>query len=212
MTLLAPDHPDRPVVEALVAGDESAFRTLVQRHHGSLVRVARQYVSSVATAEEVAQEAWLAVIEGLPRFEGRSSLKTWIYTILVNQARNRGRRDERVVPLSSVVDDDGPIVDTDRFLDASHRWGGHWANPPRHPDTIPEDVIEGAETRAALRAAIDALPPNQQRVLWLRDVQGFSSEEVRELLELSEANQRVLLHRARGKVRAALERQLDLAR
>ena len=210
MSVLAPDHPDRAAVDALVAGDENAFRALVQRHHASLVRVARQYVSSVGTAEEVAQETWLAVINGLGRFEGRSSLKTWIYTILVNQARNRGRRDERVVPLSSVVTEDGgPVVDPDRFLDASHRWGGHWANPPRHPDTIPEEVLDGAETRAALRAAIDALPPNQQRVLWLRDVQGFSSDEVCTLLDLSEANQRVLLHRARSKVRAALEDRIE---
>jgi RNA polymerase sigma-70 factor (ECF subfamily) len=127
----------------------------------------------------------------------------------VNQARSRGRRDERIVPVSSLVTDDGPVVDADRFLDASHRWGGHWANPPRHPDTVPEDVLEGAETRAALREAVDALPPNQQRVLWLRDVQGFAADEVCTLLDISEANQRVLLHRARAKVRAALERRIE---
>lgn len=212
MSALAGDHPDHATVAALRAGDEAAFRALVTRHHTALVRVARQYVSTESAAEDVAQETWLAVIRSLDRFEGRSSFKTWLFTILANQARNRGRRDVRIVPVSSVTGDEGgPAVDADRFFDASHRWGGHWANPPRHPDQVPEEVLEAAETRAALRRAVDALPPAQQRVLWLRDVEGCTAEEACAALELTEANQRVLLHRARARVRAALERRVDEA-
>lgn len=202
------EHRDATVVRALLDGDEQAFRELVRRLHGSLVRVARQYVASEAVAEEVAQETWLAVIDGLERFEGRSSLKTWIFTILVNQARSRGRREAKVVPLSSVVTDDGPVVDPARFFDAAHEDPGHWSNPPRHPDTLPEAAVESAETRVALRAAVDTLPDAQQRVIWLRDVEGLSSAEVCELLGLTEGNQRVLLHRARAKVRLALDMHL----
>ena len=214
MSVLEAEHPDRPVVDALLAGDEDAFRTLVDRHHGALVRVARQYVSTTSAAEEVAQETWIALIARLGRFEGRSSLKTWLFTILVNQARSRGRRDGRIVPLSSAVaaHDGEPAVDPARFFEASHRYGGHWANPPRRVDEMPEAVVEGAETRAALRRAVDELAPAQQRVLWLRDVHGYTSEEVCVALEISESNQRVLLHRARSKVRASLERHLDDAR
>jgi RNA polymerase sigma-70 factor (ECF subfamily) len=202
------DHPDLEVVRALLARDEAAFRALVTRHHAALVRVARQYVSTAGAAEEIAQETWLALVTGLERFEGRSSLKSWIFTILANQARSRGRREQRVLPLSSIVDDGGPTVDPDRFLDAAQRWGGHWASPPRRTDTIPEDALERDEMRTAIRDAVTALAPNQERVLWLRDVEGFTADEVCTMLDLSEANQRVLLHRARAKVRAALEHEL----
>jgi RNA polymerase sigma-70 factor, ECF subfamily len=203
-------HPDAALVEALLSRDETAFRDLVTRYHRSFITVARQYVSSSAVAEEVAQETWLAVIRTLPQFEGRSSLKTWIFTILTNQARGRGSREHRVVPLSSAIAGDGEVaVDASRFLDASHRWGGHWANPPRRIEDLPEECLEAAETMAALRHAMAALPDSQQRVMWLRDVKGWTADEVCAALDLTEANQRVLLHRARSKVRSALENQLE---
>jgi RNA polymerase sigma-70 factor, ECF subfamily len=203
-------HPDAVLVEALLSRDETAFRDLVTRYHRSFITVARQYVSSSAVAEEVAQETWLVVIRTLPQFEGRSSLKTWMFSILTNQARGRGSREHRIVPLSSVMPSDGEAaVDASRFLDASHRWGGHWANPPRRIDDLPEESLEGAETMAALRHAMESLPESQQRVMWLRDVKGWTADEVCAALDLTEANQRVLLHRARSKVRAALEHQLE---
>jgi RNA polymerase sigma-70 factor, ECF subfamily len=211
-TVLETTHPDQLVVDALRAGDERAFRRLVQAHHASMVRVASGYVPSRSVAEEVVQDTWLAVIRGLPSFEGRSSLKTWMFTILVNQARTRGERESRTVPFSSMSgasdDDDGPTVDPDRFLPHDHRWGGHWASPPRRLDPT-AGHLEDDETCRTVEAAIAALPANQQRVVWLRDVQGWTSAEVCEALELTEANQRVLLHRGRAKVRAALECHLD---
>jgi len=202
-------HPDRALVVALQAGDEGAFRTMVARHHASMVRVAMGHVPSRAVAEEVTQDTWLAVIKGLPTFEGRSSLKTWIFTILVNQARTRGQREHRSTPFSSVGGDDGddgPTVDPDRFL-RDGQWAGHWSQPPTRFDTT-SDRLEDDETRAVVEQTIAALPANQQRVVWLRDVEGWTAAEVCEALELSEANQRVLLHRGRAKVRAALERHL----
>lgn len=174
-----------------------------------MVRVALGFVPSRAVAEEVAQDTWLAVIKGLPSFEGRSSLKTWIFTILVNQARTRGRREHRSVPFSSVGGDDGdagPTVDPDRFL-SDGQWVGHWSHPPTPFDTT-GGRLEDAETRAVVEQAVAALPANQQRVVWLRDVEGWTAAEVCDALELTEANQRVLLHRGRAKVRAALERHL----
>jgi RNA polymerase sigma-70 factor (ECF subfamily) len=212
-------HPDRAVVDALLAGDEAAFRNLVTSMHGALVRVATKHVSSRAVAEEVAQETWVAVIRNLPRFEGRSSLKTWIFTILTNQARSRGVREQRVVPLSSLAVDGGlagelasdPAVDPERFAGSGNRWAGHWTQPPRRIEGMPEEKVDGDALRAAVERAMGDLPPNQQRVMWLRDVEGWTSEEVCAALELSEGNQRVLLHRARSKVRAALERELESA-
>jgi RNA polymerase sigma-70 factor (ECF subfamily) len=170
------------------------------------VRVARIYVSSLATAEEVAQETWLGVLNGLSRFEGRSSLRTWIFRILTNIAKTRAVRDGRTLPFSA-LQDPGRVpeaaVDADRFLDPEHpRWPGHWA---LRPEPWPEEALLAAETRERLEAAIEALPATQRAVLSLRDVEGWSSEEVRNALDLSETNQRVLLHRARAKVRAALE-------
>jgi RNA polymerase sigma-70 factor (ECF subfamily) len=212
------EHPERVLVAALLAGDEAAFRDLVTRHHGALVRVASKYVASRAVAEEVVQETWVAVIRNLPRFEGRSSLKTWIFTILANQARSRGAREQRVVPMSSVAGADRgpgdelvphPAVDPERFAGADHRWAGHWTQPPRRIEGLPEEKVDGDELRAAVERALADLPPNQQRVMWLRDVEGWASDEVCAALDLSEGNQRVLLHRARAKVRAALERQLE---
>jgi RNA polymerase sigma-70 factor, ECF subfamily len=198
------------VLDALRAGDEDVFRALVQEYHASLVRVARIYVSTQAAAEEVAQETWLGVLNGLDRFEGRSSLRTWIFRILTNIAKTRAQRDRRTLPFSA-LQDPGRVpeaaVDADRFLDPEHpRWPGHWAVKP---EPWPEDALVAAETRERLAEAIEALPATQGAVITLRDVQGWSSEEVRNALGLSETNQRVLLHRARSKVRRALESYLD---
>jgi RNA polymerase sigma-70 factor (ECF subfamily) len=177
-----------------------------------MLRVAMMYVSSRAVAEEVVQEAWLGVIAGLERFEGRSSLRTWIFRILTNTAKTRGEREGRSVPFSSLAGDaeDGDsVVDADRFLGSDHRWAGHWASSPRSPRDVPEERLLAAEARERIAEAIEALPPNQRAVITLRDVDGFSAEEARQVLDVSEANQRVLLHRARAKVRQALEDYLD---
>jgi len=197
------------LLEALRAGDEAAFAQLVREYQPSLVRVARIYVSTQAAAEEVAAETWLAVLNGLDRFEGRSSLKTWIFRILTNIAKTRAQRDGRTLPFSA-LQDPGRVpeaaVDADRFLDPEHpRWPGHWAV---RPEPWPEDALVAAETQAVVAEAIEALPPAQRAVISLRDVEGWSSEEVRNALELSGTNQRVLLHRARSKVRRALESYL----
>lgn len=197
------------LVEALRAGDEAAFAQLVREYQPSLVRVARIYVPTQAAAEEVAAETWLAVLNGLDRFEGRSSLRTWIFRILTNIAKTRAQRDRRTLPFSA-LQDPGRVpeaaLDADRFLDPEHpRWPGHWAV---RPEPWPEDALVAAETRTIVAEAIEALPPAQRAVITLRDVEGWSSEEVRNALELSETNQRVLLHRARSKVRRTLESYL----
>jgi RNA polymerase sigma-70 factor (ECF subfamily) len=188
------------VVEALRAGDESAFRSLVREYGPSMLRVARMYVGSQAVAEEVVQEAWVAVLNGIDRFEGRSSLKTWIFRILTNIAKTRGQREGRSVPFSSLAPDDAgePAVDPDRFAE-----NGHWASRPR--SFGPEERLLADETMAVVEAAIAALPPSQAIVISMRDVDGFTAEEARNALDISETNQRVLLHRARSKVRQALE-------
>jgi RNA polymerase sigma-70 factor, ECF subfamily len=197
------------LLDALRAGEESGFAALVQQYHASFLRVARIYVSNRATAEEVAQETWLAVLNGLDRFEGRSSLKTWIFRILTNIARTRAQRDARSLPFSSLGGEAGePAVDPDRFAPAGERWAGHWKSYPERWDTLPEERLVGDETRARVEDAIDRLPPTQRQVITLRDVAGWSSEEVCSALEISETNQRVLLHRARSKVRQALEAYL----
>ena len=196
---------DLRLVRRLRAGDESAFMELVERYNGSLVRLARTFVSSQAVAEDVVQEAWIGVLRGIDRFEGRSSLRTWIYRILANTAKTRGAREARSVAFASLGDDaEGATVDADRFLVS-----GGWASFPRTWSDQPETRLLGDETNAVITAAIDSLPPRQAAVIRLRDVDGFSSAEVRELLDISEVNQRVLLHRARAKVRAALEEYLE---
>jgi RNA polymerase sigma-70 factor (ECF subfamily) len=198
------------LLDALRAGDEGAFAALVREYHPSLVRVARIYVPTQAAAEEVAQETWLGVLNGLSRFEGRSSLRTWIFRILTNIAKTRAMRDGRTLPFSSLQDParvPEAAVDADRFLDPEHpRWPGHWA---ARPEAWPENALLTKETRERLAEAIEALPPTQRAVISLRDVEGWSSEDVRNALDLSETNQRVLLHRARSKVRAALESYLE---
>jgi RNA polymerase sigma-70 factor (ECF subfamily) len=169
------------------------------------------YVSSGAVAEDVVQEAWLGVISGIGRFEGRSSLTTWIFRIVANIAKTRGEREGRSVPLSSLTgaDEEGEAsVDPDRFLTGG-RWAGHWTSAPSRGSELPEERLVGSETMAVVQGAIAALPETQRTVITLRDVDGWSSDEVRNVLDLSETNQRVLLHRARAKVRKALEAYLD---
>jgi len=200
---------DAELVAALRAGDEDAFRTVVRDWHASLVRVAQIFVPSRALAEEVVQETWFRVLGALERFEGRSSLKTWVFRILVNTAKTRAQREGRVIPFSSLIEP-GRVpeaaVDADRFLPDDHdRHPGAWAAPP--PE-LPEERLLAAETRERIGAAIDALPANQRAVISLRDVEGWSSEDVCNALDISEVNQRVLLHRARARVRQAVEEHL----
>jgi len=204
-----PASEDAAVVAALRSGDEAAFTRLVETYHPVMVRLATAYVPSYAVAEEVAQEAWLGVLNGLDRFEGRSSLKTWIFRILTNIAKTRGAREQRSQPFSSVFDDlgdDEATVDPDRFARE-----GHWLLAPSGWGDSPEEKLESAECQSLIHATIESLPPNQREVIRLRDVQGWTSEEVCNALEVSETNQRVLLHRARARVRKALEEYFDPA-
>jgi RNA polymerase sigma-70 factor (ECF subfamily) len=195
------------LVDGLRAGDEAAFAELVRRYGASMLRVAQLYVRSRAVAEEVVQEAWLGVLHGVSRFEGRSSLRTWIFRILTNTAKTRAVREGRSVPFSALaLDDEGPSVDPDRFLGAGERYAGHWASPPA--SWGPEERLVAAETLEVIEGEIEALPPTQALVITMRDVEGWSAEEVCNTLDLSETNQRVLLHRARTTVRRALEEYL----
>jgi RNA polymerase sigma-70 factor (ECF subfamily) len=189
---------DARLVDGLRAGDEEAFRSLMREYGAAMLRVAQMYVPSRAVAEEVVQEAWLGVLKGIGRFEGRSSLKTWLFRIVANTAKTRGVRESRSVPFSSLGGDDDAAVDPDRFLGPGERFPGHWALPP-------EGHLLAQEAMEVIAREIDRLPPAQRAVITLRDVQGFISEEVRNALDLTETNQRVLLHRARSKVRSALE-------
>ena len=191
----------------LRAGDETAFRELVARHDRAMKRIALTFVRTPSVADEVVQDTWLAVIKGLERFEGRSSLKTWIFRILANRAQSRGAREHRTTPFSSLApsEEDGPTVEPDRFLPAGHAAAGYWSVTPSRFFELPEDRMLAAETSALVTAAIEQLPERQQQVITLRDVEGWAAEEVCECLELSAANQRVLLHRARSAVRACLE-------
>ena len=207
------DEADAELLAALRAGDEDAFAALVVRNHGGMVRLAEQYVGSRAVAEEVAQDTWLAVIRGLDGFAGRSSLRTWIYAILLNRARTEGAKRARV---EVVAFDDGRAAQAlppERFLGPGDRSGGEgrWRVPPTPWHADPEDRALQSEVRAITRDAIAHLPPQQRDVITLRDVQGWPPDEVCALLDLSEGNQRVLLHRARAKVRAALEHYFEQA-
>lgn len=202
---------DLEFVERLRAGDENAFALLLDQNYQSMLHVARGYVSSKEAAEDVVQETFLGVIKGIARFEGRSSVKTWMFRILVNRAQTRGERDGRIRPFSSLAGGaDEAAVDPDRFEKAG-RWAGFWSLPPS-PEQLPEASVLAAEMGTQLLAAIGSLPEMQRTVLELRDVLGFTSVEVCELLEISEANQRVLLHRARSKARAIVEEYVVGAR
>jgi RNA polymerase sigma-70 factor (ECF subfamily) len=196
---------DARLLEGLRAGDEAAFVALMREYGAAMLRVAMMYVSSRAVAEEVVQEAWLGVLKGIGRFEGRSSLKTWLFRIVANTAKTRGVRESRSIPFSSLGDDAGEeaTVDPDRFLGSGERFPGHWALPPQA--WAPEGRLLSQEAIDVIEREIDRLPPAQRAVITMRDVQGFTSEEVCNALDLTETNQRVLLHRARAKVRRALE-------
>jgi RNA polymerase sigma-70 factor, ECF subfamily len=200
------------LLAALRRGDERAFTVLVDRHGASMLRLARVYVRDRAVAEEVVQEAWLGVLRGIDRFEGRSTLQTWLFRIVANLAKTRAVREGRSVPFSALVDADvedaGPSVPPERFRGQDDRWAGHWAAPPAEW-ARPEEELLSTETRRIIADAIEALPDNQRLVITLRDVEGWSSAEIRNVLELSETNQRVLLHRARTKVRQALDDYLS---
>jgi RNA polymerase sigma-70 factor (ECF subfamily) len=201
---------DEQVLEALKRGDEAAFCRLVERHQSLMLRVALRYVHSAAVAEEVVQETWLGVLNGLDRFEGRASLKTWIFRILTNRALSRAERERRVLPFSAFAgDDDEPAVDADRFRGPDDQWPGGWKTFPASWEALPEERLVARETLALVGRAIAELPERQHLVIVMRDIEGWSSDEVCQALAISEGNQRVLLHRARSKVRQSLESYLE---
>jgi len=201
---------DQRVIDGLRAGDERVFAELVDHYHASLIRAAMRYVPSRAVAEEVVQETWIGVIEGIDRFEGRSTLKTWLYRILIYRARARGERERRTTPFSALEDDEStPSVPTERFRGSDALWAGHWATPPKRWDGDAEARLLAGEAEGVLNATIAGLPPGQREVITLRDIAQFTAAEVCDLLGITEANQRVLLHRGRSRVRLALEEYLD---
>lgn len=205
------DADEARLVERLVAGEEHAFAALVSKLGPGMLRLASSLLRDRGAAEEVVQETWVAALEGLASFERRSSLKTWLFRILVNRAKTRRARDARTVSLPSMdepPEEDAPAVDPARF-----GADGHWSAPPvAWPGNTPERLVLLAESRAAISEALALLPERQRSVVVLRDVEGWSSEEVRAALDLTEANQRVLLHRGRSRMRAALEAYLSGAR
>lgn len=212
-TTLGGERSDEELVAALRAGDESAYAGLVEELTPALTRLALAHVPSRAVADEVVQDTWLGVLRGIDRFEGRSALRTWIFQILLNNARTRGKREKRTLPFSSFgrgADEgrDEPAVDADRFQGPDGEYPGHWSSPPA-AWSQPEARLDADATRTVLLEAIAKLPPRQREVITLRDIQGYSAAEARNALGVSETNQRVLLHRARSKVRAALEEHLD---
>lgn len=205
---LNPRDPDDPLIPRLLARDPAAFSTLIDRYQRTLLRLARSFVPSQAVAEEVVQETWLAVLEGLAKFERRSTLKSWIFRILTNRARTRGVRENRTTPFAALGTPDGdpePVVEAARFSSQ-----GMWATPPRRwEDDTAEKALIDKRAVAALEGALELLPQSQRAVVTLRDVEGLDSEEVCNILEISETNQRVLLHRARSKLRAVLESHME---
>jgi RNA polymerase sigma-70 factor, ECF subfamily len=203
------ERHERELIAALRRGDERAFCALIEAYNPALRRVAMTHVPSRAVADEVVQETWLGVLRGLDRFEGRSSLKTWIFRILTNIAKTRGARERRSVPFSVLAAAEaleGPSVDPDRFFPPDHvLFPGGWSLAPRCWQT-PEEEQLSAESRNVVLSAIAELPVAQRTVIGLRDIDGWPADEVCEVLGVSKGNQRVLLHRARARVRAALER------
>jgi RNA polymerase sigma-70 factor (ECF subfamily) len=198
---------DRALVERLIRGEEDAFRALVAMHDPGLRRLARLYVAD-AVADDVVQETWITVVRGIGRFEGRSSLKTWVYGILVNVARRRAQREGRTVPFASVGTGEWTgTVDLDRLHHPALGLG-YWPSAPTW-GRDPADASIAAEMRHVVLRALQLLPPAQREVMTLRDVEGWSGPEVSEVLGISDVNQRTLLHRARVSVRAALEEYLN---
>ena len=196
--ILSVMESDEELLRRLRSGDERAFIGLVERYNEPMLRLAASFVPSRAIAEEVVQDTWLGLLRGLGGFEGRSSLKTWLFRILVNQARKTGTRENRSVPVA----DPEPVVDPARF-DAS----GSWADPPEHWIEVAEGRLEAGKLAHRIRVWIDDLPARQREVVLLRDVEGMSSEEVCGVLALSDANQRVLLHRGRSRLRQLFENE-----
>jgi RNA polymerase sigma-70 factor, ECF subfamily len=204
------DSGERELIAGLRAGEDSAFMALMDMYGAMLLRLALMYVPSRAVAEDVVQDTWIGVLKGIDRFEGRSSLKTWIMRIVVNAARRRGVRDARTVPFSSLVPEDTEAaVSPDRFQGPDEGFPGHWNRYPSDWRSLPENVVTGQETTAIVMRAIAELPTQQRTVIAMRDVHGWTAEEVCAALDLSPGNQRLLLHRARSRVRAALERHFD---
>jgi RNA polymerase sigma-70 factor (ECF subfamily) len=200
---------DDRLAELARAGDDDAFAMLVRRHSPALLRLARTHVPSDAVAEDVVQETWIGVLHGLERFERRSSFQTWLFRILVNRAKTRGVHEHRCVPfatLDSADGEEGPTGDPTRFLRE-----GAWGSLPRRWQDDPEAALRAKEARRLVQEAVDALPERQRIVITLRVLQGLGSDEVRNVLDVSESNERVLLHRARTKVRVALMDWVDAA-
>ena len=198
---------EQALLGRLRAGDEQSFEALVAQHDGALRRVARSFVRTDSAADDVVQETWLGVIRGLGEFEGRSSLRTWIFRILVNQARRRAVNDARSVPFSMFEDDSGPAVDPSAFAA-----DGRWSSAPPRLESDPQTGLLGAELREQLHRAVDGLSHDQRAVITLRDLVGASAAEVCDLLQISDANQRVILHRARTRVRTALAPLVEVGR
>jgi RNA polymerase sigma-70 factor (ECF subfamily) len=208
--------PDAPLVEALRRGDEMAFMMLVTRYQTSLVRTALLYVADREVAEEVVQETWLGVLRGVKAFEGRATLKTWLFSILVNRAKTRAvrdRRDEMVLVAFDDPEPAGPSVSPERFYPHDHPdEPDSWVSPVQSWDEMPEERLLSRETQSLVKETIDSLPPAQRQVITLRDIEGWSADEVCEVMNITAVNQRVLLHRARSVVRGALERYFEGAK
>ncbi|WP_328873612.1 sigma-70 family RNA polymerase sigma factor [Streptomyces sp. NBC_00287] len=201
--------PDEVLVRRLRDGDEETFALVLDTWSGGMLRLAMSFVSTKASAEEAVQDTWLAVIRGIGDFEGRSSLKTWVYRILVRTAKTRGSKESRTVPFASLQpEEEGPTVDAARFRPPGERYPGHWA-VGQEPRPWPEDYVLRGEVRELIAEALDELPPRLRAVVTLRDVAGYGSEEVCSMLEISPGNQRVLLHRARAFLRRKLEHYLS---
>jgi RNA polymerase sigma-70 factor (ECF subfamily) len=202
-----PFDTDFSILDALRIGDEGAFEALINMYQAAMIRVALLYVPTRALAEEAVQETWIGVLKGLRRFEGRSSLKTWIFSILMNRAKTIAQREGRYRHIEWEDESDTePAVPPDRFQSLSDPYPDHWNDVefPQSWEGIPEDILLSHETRQMIQAAIDQLPENQRIVITLRDVEMLTSDEVCNILGITETNQRVLLHRARSKVRRAL--------
>lgn len=202
---------DRELIDALRSGDEAAFASLVATHQPGFVRVARVWVKDADAAREVVQATWLVALESLDRFDARSALRTWLYGILINVARSHARAARRTVPLSALVAEEladaTPAIESGRFFPQGHAWEGHWKAVPL-PFPMPDTALERRELRALLQAAIADLPPLQQQIVVLYDIEGLTGPEICNVLGIASTNQRVLLHRARSRLRASIERHL----
>lgn len=200
---------DTDTIAALRAGDEAVFARLVARYQPAFLRTARVWVKDGDAAREVVQATWLAALESLDGFEGRSSLRTWLFGILINVARSHGRAAARVLPMSALLAEElgesAPAVAPERFFPSGHQWAGHWMAFPA-PFPAPDRALELGEVREVLASAIRTLPPLQQQIVVLCDIEGLTGHEVCNILGLESTNQRVLLHRARSRLRALLER------